>query len=605
MNKERPNRELPVPRVIALTWIDGSGYNRAAFIIRLKNYNATLSMVNKTSNTKRGSSAGKAGNPLSGEVSLTGIPVSPGVAMARVCMFSEDRHAGFEETTIPAGKVDAEKKRLANALESAKVQLSETSAKVARQLGPAEAEIFTVQRAIMDDASAQEKIRALIETERINAEAAVQRVFSDYEQRFAELSNDYMRERAGDIAEAKRRLLDALTDLRPQLACEGFQHCRRGSDRIIVARELSPALTVELDTSRVRGFVTAHGGATSHAAILARALGVPSVSGVKNILDHVGCGVNILVDGHRGRVILRPTPQTVARYPELKKGRPTAPEIEAPLPDFTVMANINLASAARAAQRFQADGIGLYRTEFEHIVAGRMLDEEEQYQRYTNALKAMEGRQFFFRLLDMGGDKGGDLLGLNNEENPSLGLRGARLLLQRPQLLEPQARALARAAIEAPFSILYPMIVDTEQFLALRQRIIDTIASLAGDDAHPVRHGVMFEVPSACLQAEELLRHADFGSIGTNDLAQYLFAADRDNENCVDDLNMDRPVFWQLIGSIVEAAQRAGKPLSVCGELASETNYLLRIHQLGLRSVSVNIQGIAGVRRTIRNRQKT
>ncbi len=570
------------------------------------NYTDGIQMVKQSSEKKPALPFKKTVKTISGEgeLRLPGVAVSPGVAMARICLFSEDRHAGFEETSIVADDVAGEKKRLAKALARAKNQLTETAEKVTQQLGAAEGEIFTVQRAIMEDVGALEKIEALIETELVNVESAVMRTFTDYERRFSELSNDYMRERAGDIAEAKRRLLDALTDLGPKLACEGFRHCRRGRDRIIVARELSPALTVELDTTRVRGFVTAHGGATSHAAILARALAVPSVSGVENILKHVACGVNILVDGNAGEVILRPTRQTIARYPELKQGRKKEPEIEAPLADFTVMANINLASAAAAAKRFRADGIGLYRTEFEHIVAGRLLDEDEQHHRYTSALKAMEGQQVFFRLLDMGGDKGGELLGLTDEENPSLGLRGARLLLRRPQLLEPQARALARAATQGPFSILYPMIVDTVQFLALRRRITDTLETLAGDKAHPIRHGVMFEVPSACLQADELLQHADFGSIGTNDLAQYLFAADRDNEYVVDDLNMDRPVFWTLIGNIVSAAQRAGKPLSVCGELASDPQYLQRIHQLGIRSVSVNIQSIAGVRRTLRNQNE-
>ncbi len=535
-----------------------------------------------------------------GEIRFQGIPVSPGVTVARVCLFSEDRHAGYEETTISADAVSGEKERLAKALENAKEKLAATSQKVAEQLGAAEAEIFSVQRAIMEDASALEKVHVLIESEHVNVESAVMRVFSDYEKRFSELSNDYMRERAGDIGEAKRRLLDALTDERPQLACHGFQHCQRGRDRIIVARELSPALTVELDTTHVRGFVTARGGATSHAAILARSLGVPSVSGVEKILHHVTCGVNVLVDGNTGEVVLRPTSKTISQHPGLQTIRKTAPSIEPPLADFSVMANINLASAARAAKRFLADGIGLYRTEFESIVAGRILNEDEQHHRYQSVLEAMEGAPVFFRLLDMGGDKGGDLLGLSDEENPSLGLRGARLLLRRPDLLAPQVRALARAAVAGPFSILYPMVVDTEQFLELRRRVVEILEETGGEKARSIRHGVMFEVPAACLQAERLLKYADFGSIGTNDLAQYLFAADRDNEYVVDDLNIDRPVFWTLLRTIADGAQRAGKSISICGELAGQADHLHRIHELGIRSVSVNIQNIAEVRTKLR-----
>ncbi len=537
-------------------------------------------------------------DPVAGELRIQGIPVSSGVALARVCLFNEDRHAGVEEYTIAAGDIAGELTRLQTALERARDRLAETARKVSQKIGPAEAEIFTVQRMIMEDESALTKVRSLIETRRINAESAVMTIFSEYENRFFELSSDYLRERAGDIAEARQRLLDALTDLRPALVCDGFRHCRRGRDRIIVARELSPALTVELDTGRVRGFVTERGGATSHAAILARALGVPSVSGVTGILNRVTCGARILVNGDTGQVVLSPGPDTLSHIPELRRGRKAQPVIETPLSGFTVMANINLASAVRDAKRFQADGIGLYRTEFEHIVAGRLLTENEQSRRYIAVLKAMAGQPVFFRLLDMGGDKGGEILGLSGEENPSLGLRGSRLLLRRPDLLDPHVRALARAAETASFSILYPMIVDIDQFLALRARMN---AALAERKAHPIRHGIMFEVPSACLQAEVLLEHADFGSIGTNDLAQYLFAADRDNEYVVDDLNFDRPVFWKLIGDLVAAAARAGKPISVCGELAADPQQIRRLHDLGIRSVSVSSQNIAGIRRTLKD----
>ncbi len=534
--------------------------------------------------------------PAADESRLQGLPVSPGVAMARVCLFSEDRHAGIEEYTLADNEVAGELERLATALERAKAKLTETAEKVSRMLGRAEADIFVVQQTIMEDHNALEKIHALIETEKVNAESAVMRVFNEYETRFAELSNDYLRDRASDIAEARQRLLDALTDLRPGLACEGFQHCRRGRDRIIVARELSPALTVELDTQHVRGFVTEHGGATSHAAILARALGVPSVSGVASILHHVSCGVAILVNGNTGEVVLRPNKKTLIQYPELKQAR-KAVAVEPPLAGFTVMANINTANAGRDAKQAQADGIGLYRTEFECIVAGRMLTEDEQYQRYHHVLNEMAGKPVFFRLLDMGGDKGGDIIGMPDEENPSLGMRGARLLLKRPDLLDPQMKALARAAKHAPISILYPMIVDLDQFLALRQRMLDTLADRT---PHPVRHGVMFEVPAACLQADELLQHADFGSIGTNDLAQYLFAADRDNQYVVNDLRLDGPVFWKLIGDLVSAAERAGKPLSVCGEVATHAGHLQQMHRMGLRSVSVNTQSIPAVRRILK-----
>jgi phosphoenolpyruvate-protein kinase (PTS system EI component) len=268
--------------------------------------------------------------------------------------------------------------------------------------------------------------------------------------------------------------------------------------------------------------------------------------------------------------------------------------VVAPVREIAVLANINRAEDVEEAVRVQAEGIGLYRTEFECMAAGRFLGEEEQESRFRAILKAMAGRPVYVRLYDLGGDKRPDFLGLPVELNPSLGLRGARLLLARPDWVAAQARAVARASQHGPVHLTYPMITDAAQFLALRRLVEE---AMAGIRTGTILHGAMFEVPGACLQAAEILGVADFGSIGTNDLYQYLFAVDRNSEYVSDDFRPDTPVFWSLIRGVLEAGVRERKPVSVCGEIAGWSKYVERLLGIGTHTVSVSTRVIGSVRR--------
>jgi phosphotransferase system enzyme I (PtsI) len=245
------------------------------------------------------------------------------------------------------------------------------------------------------------------------------------------------------------------------------------------------------------------------------------------------------------------------------------------------------------AVRHQAEGIGLYRTEFEFLAAGRILNEEEQLERYVAALKAMSGRRVCFRLLDVGADKGATFFNLPQEDNPYLGFRGSRLLLNRTDLLRHQARALARASIHGPVDVLYPMVVSVEQFLKLRELFCSSVADITPGE---LRHGVMFEVPAACLQARELLEVADFGSIGTNDLIQYLFAVDRNNALVAHDYTPDSPVLWSVVAQVARAAAETGRAVSVCGEAANNPRFLPTLKKLGLTTLSVSPRFIPELR---------
>lgn len=530
------------------------------------------------------------------ETRFEGLPISPGMALSKVCLFNDRRHEGLVVYRIGSDGVRYEQARLRRAMELASDRLRDLSGQVAERIGSAEAAIFDAQRMMLSDAALSRQIETAIADRHLNAEAAVSRTLDAYENRLRDLGDPYLKERASDIVEIRRRLLDMLGSMSASLRCWTQQHCQKGMNRIIVAEELTPSLTVELDTEHIMGFVTERGGPTSHAAILARALGIPAVSGIKGIHDLLSCGTELLLDGNTGEVVAWPAEQTLAGRYCLQRHPPGAPETIPPVPGLTVMANISRAAEVVDALRTQAEGIGLYRTEFEFLAAERLLDEEEQVAHYASVLQAMKGRPVYFRLLDIGGDKEAPFFNLPREDNPYLGFRGSRLLLARPDLLIPQARALARASAHEPVHVIYPMIVEVEQFMKLRGLFEKAVADIR---AGRILHGVMFEVPAACLQARELFEVADFASIGTNDLIQYLFAVDRNNELVAYDCSPDRPAFWSLIRQVAEAAARSGRPLSVCGEIAGDLRYLPKLRELGINTVSVAPRAIPDLRRSI------
>jgi phosphotransferase system enzyme I (PtsI) len=539
--------------------------------------------------------AGKMTPPKIGaETRFTGLPISGGTVVARVCLFNDRRHSDLALQRVTAEEALGEEDRVRKSLAVARDHLDLVIRNVAERIGPAEAQIFEAQKAILADKVLIREILEAINNLNLNAEAAVTQVLNGYEARLREVNNEYLKERASDIGEIRRRLLDVLGNLNPSLQCGDQEHCQQGRDRIIVAEELTPSLTVDLDTQHTLGFVTERGGPTSHAAILARGLGIPAVSGLKGIHELLFCGAEVLLDGDSGEVIVWPSGETIGRVKTRRKVAFGTPEPVDPVPGLTVMANISYAADVDRALKQKAEGIGLYRTEFEFFAAGRILDEDEQLQRYASVVRAMGGRPVSFRLLDVGGDKGAPFFELPQESNPCLGFRGSRLLLGRLELLRAQARALVRASAYGPVDVLHPMIVDREQFLKLKVAFEEATRDLPGGR---LRHGVMFEVPSACLQARELLEVAEFGSIGTNDLIQYLFAVDRNNELVAQDYTPDQPVLWSVLRQIAASAQATGRTVSVCGEAASNVRYLGRLVDAGLTTLSVSPRFIPELRK--------
>ncbi len=527
------------------------------------------------------------------EIRFQGLPISGGITIAQVCLFDDSRHHDVpveEASSLPAEK---EIVRLENASQAVSVRLAEVKEKVDRHIGSAEAEIFVAQKMILEDASLKKQLFDLITGKQITAESAVNVTFDEYEQKLLAVDSEYIRQRASDIGEVKRRLLDALGDTSPGFKCEGLGACNQGRNRIVATEELTPMITIELNFDHVQGFITERGGVTSHAAILARALGVPAVSGIHGFLEKVACGTEILLNGDTGEVVVWPTQETIHQARESSVVLPGKDRIIKPVENFEVFANINLAGDVDEAVAMHAEGIGLYRTEFELFSSGRLLSEDEEFERYSHVVKKMNGKPVYFRMLDIGGDKNTQFFNLPHESNPYLGCRGARFLIARPDIFRQQARALARASKYGPVYVMYPMVIGVEQLLTLKKMFSESVSDI---DVGTIYQGLMFEVPSACLLAKELLEIADFASIGSNDLIQYLFAVDRNNELVAYDYNPDKAVFWNLLKSLAEAADQAGKNLSICGELASDANYIKKLLDIGINTASVSSRLIPHIR---------
>lgn len=534
-------------------------------------------------------------NQAVNEIRLKGLALSGGRTVARVCLFRESRHGKLPQYRASGLGIKLELDRLKQAVAAAAERIDAIRRQVEKNLGKKEAEIFFAHGMIVREEKLLDDIGALILEQGFNAEMAVTQVFNSYELRLSGSGNEYLRERAVDIAEVRRRILDVLADTSPSLECENEQHCQRGRHRIVVAEELTPSLTVDLDAKHLMGFVTERGGVNSHAAILARALGIPAVSGIKDIRSLVRCGTELLVDGDSGEVIIWPGEKTLVMLHVTQKKPMRMPVAVEPVAGFEVLANIGAVSEIPQVLAMKAEGIGLYRTEIELIAAGRILSEDELAAHYSSAVRAMDGRKIVIRLFDVGSDKPLPAVEIPREDNPALGLRGARFLLARTDLLRLQARALARASLVGPIHVMYPMITGLNQFMELKGLFLKAVADLPGGK---ITHGIMLEVPSACFQASEILAQADFASIGTNDLTQYFFAVDRNNELVASDFNPDQPVFWRFLESLVEAARRRGKHLSLCGEFAGDPKNIARLIAIGIASVSVSPRAISSVRQT-------
>lgn len=534
-----------------------------------------------------------------------GTSVSPGIAQGRAVVIACAQGVAPRREVLP-GEVEAELQRFQAALARAEAELVDLRRAVGERIGASQAAVLEAQRLVVRDPGLKDRVTGIVRDRRVNAEAAVAEVMDEFTRSFDAVPDTYLRERAADIRDVGRRVLSALIEAAPEGSAvpEGA---------IVVSEELLPSATARLELARVRGFVTERGGRFSHAAILARSTGTPAVTGVPEAAERIRTGDHLIVDAVAGVVFVNPDRAVREEYDrlegEIRAYRAgLADEVEAPsatLDGTTIplLANVNKFSDTEAALLYRAEGIGLFRTEFGFSIRTAFPAEEEQLHALNRTAERFHPRKVVFRMLDLGGDKEVPYFPLPASRNPSLAPRGIRLLLRHPEVMKPQLRAFLRVSAEHPVSILLPVVSGVEEIAEARAVIRQVQAELAaeGKRSNPaVPVGAMIEVPSAALLTASLARHVDFFSLGTNDLVQYLLAADREDESSDPWYQPLHPAVLRLIRSMVEAARAAGRPVTLCGDMGGNPDYAELLLGLGLREFSVAPGALPGLRSTVR-----
>ncbi len=536
---------------------------------------------------------------------LRGTAVSPGIGRGSAFVLAFASGAAAPRRGISTEEVDVELARLEEALARAEEELAAVRSSVSDKIGPREGEIFTAQALVVRDPMLRSQISALIRDQRINAEAAVAEVVESFTKTFGEIPNPYLRERASDIRDVGRRVLAALVGTHEQLEVpEGA---------VVVAEELLPSVTARLEVGHIRAFVSEHGGRFSHASIMARSQGMPAVTGIPGASRAIETGNRLIVDGITGVVFVNPSDAVEREYERLEteiradrdRLRETVdlPAVTLDGTQIGLLANAGKLADTEAALLYKADGIGLYRTEFAYAIRDDFPTENEQFEFLERAAARLHPRRVVFRLLDLGADKQLPYFPLPLRRNPLLAERGIRLLLNHPELLRRQLRAFLRVSASHPVSILLPMVSGVEDVRRTREVLRDAQEELraAGLPFDPrVLIGAMIEIPAAVLVARDLAKEVDFFSLGTNDLVQYVLAADREDESVAPYYQPLHPAVLRLISSLADVASQTGRPLTICGDIAGDPLYTELLLGLGLRALSVAPGEILGVKHRIR-----
>jgi len=507
---------------------------------------------------------------------------------------------------IGADHVHREIERLHAACTAARKDLEALAERAAAHLGRSGAEMMRAQALMVDDPAFLADVEVLVAEKHLNAEAAVADVIGQFEGLVASLDDPYLRERSTDIRDAGRRILGRLLFVSGQVAQT------LAEPAVVVADHLVPSLTVHLDRGKVLGLAGEHGGYTSHAAILARSLGVPAVSGLEGLSEEVLDGEVLILDGFRGIAIARPSPEQVEAYEQqaaqVRTGRLTIishaaePAVTRDGCRIAVLANVGGLEEVELAREYRADGIGLYRTEVDYLSGSSLPSEDHLAEEYRQAAETFGEAGVVFRVLDIGGDKFPPSVPLAHEDNPFIGLRGLRLLLEHVEdLMLPQLRAIVRASVGGRVCVMYPMIASLADFQAacdVFQRALREATAAGHPVARPIAEGAMIEVPSCVPMLPELMEMSDFASVGTNDLVQYLLAADRNSERMAAAYDSFHPAVIRTLATIQRAADT--KDISVCGEVASDACFLPLLIGLGYAKVSVNVGAVPRVKEAVR-----
>ncbi|MBP1744403.1 MAG: phosphoenolpyruvate-protein phosphotransferase [Firmicutes bacterium] len=532
-----------------------------------------------------------------------GIPASPGYAIGRALI------RGSYQSKIIQKKISnviSEKERLYKAIKKTRQQLTEIRDRVTEDLGEGNAAVFEGHLVLLEDPEFIGAVESNIESNIVNAEKAMQEVMDMYISIFDSMQDDYMKARSADIKDVGTRILSNLLGM----AMGGLETSKK--DTIVVAHDMTPSETAQLNQGNVIAFVTDMGAKTSHSSIMARSMGIPSVTGLNDITKIVKNGDVLIVDGVLGQVLINPDIVTLNEYRQKKEAYEKEKEELKSLKNITVSTksgkkirvggNIGKSQEVDFVLENGGDEIGLFRTEILYLDRDKLPTEKEQFEEYRSVVQKMQGKAVIIRTLDIGGDKHLSYLHIPEETNPFLGYRAVRLCLDRKDIFKVQLRALLRASAYGNLKIMIPMISIVEEFLEVKAIIEECKRQLDNeylDYDHDIEVGIMVEVPAAAVCADELAKHADFLSIGTNDLIQYTFAADRGNENVSYLYNPMHPAILRLIKMTIDAAHKEGKWCGMCGEMAADEEAIRILIEYGLDEFSMNYSSILKVKKLI------
>ena len=531
-----------------------------------------------------------------------GKSVYKGIAMGPVVVLKKNdyqvKRTRIEDAEAEAARVDV-------ALKASQEQLQKLYDKAVKEVGEASAAIFEVHQMMLEDEDYLEAIQNMIRTEQVNAEYAVAVTGDNFAEMFASMDDDYMKARSADIKDISERLVRNLSG-------QGDVDLSSIEPSVIVADDLSPSETVQMDKDKILAFVTVHGSTNSHTAILARMMNIPALIGVKMDLEELQTGMTAVVDGFGGKVTFEPDEelkaQTEARMQEEEEKLKLLQELKGKENitldgrKINIYANIGSVADIGYVMENDAGGIGLFRSEFLYLGRNDFPTEEEQFQAYKQAVQMMAGKKVIIRTLDIGADKQVDYFNLGNEDNPAMGYRAIRICLKQPKIFKTQLRALLRAAVYGNLSIMYPMITSTEEV----KRIYEIVAEVEGElKAQEIQYkipeqGIMIETPAAAIISDRLAEMVDFFSIGTNDLTQYTLAIDRQNEKLDEFYNPHHEALLRMIQMVVDNAHKCGKWAGICGELGADPTLTEQFVRMGLDELSVAPSMVLKLRKIVR-----
>ena len=538
---------------------------------------------------------------------ITGIPASPGIVFGKALVLKEEKIV-LDTQKISEDQVEAEVARFYAGREAAVEQLNSIHQRALKSLGEEKAAIFEGHLMILEDEELEEEIIDYLRSNKVNASVAASKIIDQQVEMLSEIDDEYLKERAGDIRDIGNRLIKNIL---------GMHIVDLGDiteESILVAYDLTPSETAQLNLEKVLGFITDIGGRTSHTSIMARSLELPAIVGTNDVTARVNTGDYLILDAVNNRVYVNPTQ---AEIDELKTLEAKLAEEKAELaklkdlPAVTldghkvdVVANIGTIRDCEGAHRNGAEGVGLYRTEFLFMDRDQLPSEEEQFIAYKEVVEAMEGRLVVLRTMDIGGDKELPYLNLPKEMNPFLGWRAVRIALDRREILHAQLRAVLRASAFGKLAVMFPMIISVEEIRELKSVLETLKAELRAEGKafdENIQVGVMVETPSAAVNAKFLAKEVDFFSIGTNDLTQYTLAVDRGNELISHLYNPMSPSVLGLIKQVIDASHAEGKWTGMCGELAGDDRATLLLLGMGLDEFSMSAISVPHIKKLVRN----